>query len=161
MNENAPAGAAEQSQTPSPAEPQTGATSLSAEIADRIKGSTDVVRQKLLGRYADKEIDNRVNLLEKGFEQVKTIKTALNRVKPDIVHYDENKKPIHQAWTKPALEAKEKIEQGHKKLDAALTAAINNEPGAFDKLKEAIEKTKSLAEKGSKPEAAPAADAEA
>lgn len=162
MTENASAGSAEQSQTPSATDEKPSAVrNLADEITSKVNGSKDAVRAQLVARFSDREINSRVDVLEKAFEHHKVLKNALNRVKPDTITYDGDGKVASATFTKTALDAKKKIEEGYKKFDAALTTALESGTAeSFTKLKEAHDKTKDLAKAGGKGAATEEAAAE-
>lgn len=104
-------------------------------IAEKIKSSRDDVRKKLIALRVDRELDVRVDLLDKAFAKRAEADKALKKVnRPDVEHNDGDGNPVPgvytKARTKEIKDAKDKLA----KIEKAITSALTEDN--FGKLKE-------------------------
>lgn len=121
----------------SPPDAQSAALGLMADIAERVKTSAPLVRQRFIDSQVDKEVSDRVGLLDRGMQKRFQLKNDLKKIDfPDQVFYDQDKKPVMQGYTKPRLEEIRKAKEALGKFEGILERAISKDD--WSKLKEAI-----------------------
>lgn len=106
---------------------ESKAQGLLAEVADKIKGSGEAVRQRLVAAMVEKEVSQRVDLLDKAFQKRFELLTALRKVdRADQETYNADGTVATQSYTKARLEeikkAKEALEKHENALEKALTS---------------------------------------
>jgi len=111
-------------------------------VKEKLASSASDVQSRLVDSLTNKEIQDRVALLTRSLEKLKELKKAFDKIKPDLESYDENEKLIGKSFSKAKNEEKKKTREKMDKLDSAVTKALNLEnPEAFQKLKEALDKS--------------------
>jgi N-glycosylase/DNA lyase len=103
------------------------AQGLLAEVADKIKGSGDAVRQRLVDAMVEKELAQRVELLDKAFQKRFELLTGLRKIdRADQETYHADGSVATQSYTKARLDeikkAKEALEKHENALEKALTS---------------------------------------
>lgn len=103
------------------------AQEMLAEVADKIKGSGDAIRQRLIEKMVGEELEKRVDLLDKAFQKRFELTTALHKInRADQETYNADGSVATQSYTKPRLEeikkAKEALEKHENALEKALTS---------------------------------------
>jgi hypothetical protein len=103
------------------------AQGLLAEVADKIKGSGDAVRQRLVDAMVEKELAQRVELLDKAFQKRFELLTGLRKIdRADQETYNADGSVATQSYTKARLDeikkAKEALEKHENALEKALTS---------------------------------------
>lgn len=106
---------------------ESKAQGLLAEVADKIKGSGEAVRQRLVDAMVEKEVSQRVDLLDKAFQKRFELLTTLRKVdRADQETYNADGTVATQSYTKARLEeikkAKEALEKHENALEKALTS---------------------------------------
>lgn len=111
------------------------ATEVLAEVAETIKNSSTAVRTRLKDTLVQREIDNRVETLDKALLKIKEARKEVQKMKPDQVSFDTSGGKV-ETWSKTAHEAKVKAEEALAKLEQAFANALGGE--SFDKLREMV-----------------------
>lgn len=116
-----------------PAETQienTGAIPVVARIANEVKSSVASQKNKpyeiLINAMAEKVINERVGLLQQGFDLRERTNGEMRGVKPDNVAFDINGKVISESYTKAQADKFKQVKTSLEKIDKALEAAIDN-----------------------------------
>lgn len=132
MSENETTATPENTATPVTKESAT--TSLLQAIAERIKASNPLVTERWVETEVEKEVTNRVNLLDKAMQKRFTCMTELNKInRPDVVTYDADEKPVSGTYTKERLKAIKDGKEALAKIENALDKAL---AGDWSKVKE-------------------------
>jgi len=104
---------------------KTKAQELLADIAAKVKDSGPAVVEKYLAASVQKEIDSRVDLLDKAIQKRFELLGALGKVnRPDVVTYDAEGKEASGTYTKPRLEEIKKAKEALEKHENALEKAL-------------------------------------
>lgn len=105
--------------------PKDSAVTILAEVAAAISDSTKEVRNRLVASLVSKEIQSRAELLGKALEERMQMGSELQKIKPDVLAYDENGKETSSSWSKEQAkrlkETKEKLAKIDKKIELALS----------------------------------------
>ena len=110
---------------------QNVATSVLVEVADALKASPAVVRQRLVSSLLERELVKRVDMLDKGLSKMKELKKEVDKIRPaDMFDTAGNKVPGN--LTKQQYEELKKAKEKLNKLENALEKAFEGE--GFDKL---------------------------
>jgi hypothetical protein len=128
-NESQEGTSQEQSNTSSPV------STILGQVQDRVKESSEQVRNELIEKLVKRTVDDRVTTLDTAIDKRKALETEIKKIKPDIKNFDtEGKVQLsynEQTWNK-LKQAKEKLE----KFDKALVEAM--EKGNYDNLKKVM-----------------------
>lgn len=109
-------------------------------VKSKIAESSTIVRQRLTGLLVDREVDRRVELLDKAIAKLGELRKAEAKCKPDNITMTESGDK-HATFTKAKYEEREKLRGKMTKLEGAIDAAlVGDKPDAFQKLKEALDK---------------------
>lgn len=103
------------------------AQEMLADVAGKIKDSGEAIRQRLVDAMVEKEVAQRVELLDKAFQKRFELLTAFNKVnRADQETYNADGSVATQSYTKARLEeikkAKEALEKHENALEKALTS---------------------------------------
>jgi hypothetical protein len=110
------------------------AKSLLAEVAQRVKGTNDIVQETYITKLVQKEVENRVDLLDKAMQKRFACLDALNKInRPDVEHCDRDGKVIGGHYTKERSKAIKDAEEALGKVENAIDKALG---GDWSKLKE-------------------------
>lgn len=107
-------------------------------VKETINGSAATVKEKLINLLVDRELDNRVALLDTGFKKYQEMQTELRKIKPDVeATFDAAGNQVDapkfsSKGHKALKEAQEKLDKFSKALEKALVE------GDFSKLKEQV-----------------------
>lgn len=108
---------------------------LLAEVADRLENSGSDVYNRLRDEMVEKEIVDRVGLLDRAIQKRFTLVNDLRKIdKADVENFDAEGKPAFSAYSKPRIEEIRKAKEALAKIDNALDRALN--ANDFGKLKE-------------------------
>lgn len=111
------------------------AQGLLADVADRIKQSGPEVYNRLRDSMVEKELSERVALLDKGVQKRFQLMTELRKVdKPDHEAFNADGSLAHGTYSKPRLEEIKKAKEALAKHENALEKALAHND--FSKLKE-------------------------
>ena len=106
---------------------KTKAQELLADIAAKVKDSGAEVVQKYIEKSVQKEVESRVDLLDKAIQKRFELLGALGKVnRPDVITYDAEGKEASGTYTKPRLEEIKKAKESLEKHEAALEKALIN-----------------------------------
>ena len=82
------------------------AKELLAEVAKRVKGTNDIVQETYITKLVQKEVEQRVDLLDKAMQKRFSCLTELNKVnRPDVETFDADGKLASGTYTKERLKA--------------------------------------------------------
>ncbi len=113
---------------------ESKAGTLLAEIADRIKNSGDAVRGRLADKLVEKEVEQRVDILDKAFQKRFELANNLNKVnRADEVKKDADGKVIFESWSDARRDEVKKAKEAIEKHENALEKALSSND--FSKLK--------------------------
>jgi hypothetical protein len=109
-------------------------TGLLSTIAERVKASNPAVTERWVDSQVEKEVSDRVGLLDKAMQKRFQCMTELNKVnRPDVVTYDADEKPVSGTYTKERLKAIKDAKEQLAKVENALEKAL---AGDWSKVKE-------------------------
>jgi len=109
-------------------------TSLLQSIAERVKASNPTVTERWIDTEVEKEVANRVGLLDKAMQKRFTCMTELNKInRPDVVTYDSSEQIVSGTYTKDRLKAIKDAKEALAKVENALEKAF---AGDWTKVKE-------------------------
>lgn len=112
-------------------------TGLLAEVADQIKGSAPQVYERLRDQMVERELADRVALLDKAFAKRRDLTNNLNKVnRPDNVTYNADGTEAAGTYTKERLNEIKKAREVLEKLENAMERALSQND--FGKLKDAV-----------------------
>lgn len=115
------------------------AGSLLSEVSEKISASGPVVWGRVVDLLTEKEVSNRVNLLEQALQKRNEMLKDLRKLeKADIQTFDANGKVLTESFSKSAAENLKKAREQLGKMENALTLAL--EKNDFSKLKEVTNK---------------------
>jgi len=121
-------------ETTTPATKESVTTSLLQSIAERVKASNPTVTERWIDTEVEKEVTNRVGLLDKAMQKRFQCMTELNKInRPDVVTYDADEKPVSGTYTKDRLKAIKDAKEALAKVENALEKAL---AGDWTKVKE-------------------------
>lgn len=105
---------------------ESNAKNLLAEVADKIKGAGDDIRNRLVTSMVEKELASRVDALDKAFQKRFELLGNLGKVnRADDVKKDADGKVIFESYSDARREeikkAKEALEKHENALEKALT----------------------------------------
>lgn len=129
----------ENNATPAEEAPISGsvrqAVAVLSEISDRVKQSGGQVRQLLVDNLVSKEVNERVDLLNKGLtKRIEADREVKKASKPDVEAFDASGKSVSCSFSKQQVEALKKAREQLGKLDNALDKALADND--FSKLKD-------------------------
>lgn len=107
-----------------------------AEVQERIKSSPEVVKAKLIARLADREIDSRVELMDKALVKLDDLRKEVYKAKADQVTFNEDGTKTAETYSKAALDARNKAKEELDKWEQMIEKALVE--GDFSKLKEKV-----------------------
>jgi hypothetical protein len=117
-----------------PATKESVAKGLLASIAERVAGSNPVVTQRYIDSQVEKEVGDRVNLLDKGMQKRFQCMTELNKVnRPDNETFNADGSLASGTFSKERLKAIKDAKEALAKIEGALEKALG---GDWSKLKE-------------------------
>lgn len=112
------------------------ANDLLSAVSEAVKGSTQQVKDRLRDLLIEREISNRVELLDKALVKLKEAKKELDKIRPDMESYDEDGKKVSSTYSKAKLDERKKATELKDKIEKALEQALEGE--SFDKLRELV-----------------------
>ena len=113
----------------------TGTKALWKEVETALSNATDTVRGRLKELYVERELSERVSLLEKAFAKVREARKELQKMKPDVKNKDLEGKVV-ELWSTEAWDKKQKALEALAKLEKATEAAFEGK--SFDELKKLV-----------------------
>lgn len=97
------------------------------EIAERLVGSSGVVKEKVIDILFQKELDRRTDACLKVIEKLAELdKQYKKENKPDIETYNEDGTVDKQTYSKEKAEALRRLREQRSNLDAALKKALEH-----------------------------------
>jgi hypothetical protein len=110
------------------------AKSLLAEVANRVKGTNDIVQETYITKLVQKEVEQRVDLLDKAMQKRFACLTELNKVnRPDVETFGADGKLASSTYTKERLKAIKDAKEALAKIENAIDKAL---AGDWSKVKE-------------------------
>jgi hypothetical protein len=113
----------------------TGTKALWKEVETALGNATETVRGRLKELYVERELSDRVSLLEKAFAKVREARKELQKMKPDVKNKDLEGKVV-ELWSTEAWDKKQKALEALAKLEKATEAAFEGK--SFDELKKLV-----------------------
>jgi hypothetical protein len=104
---------------------------LNTEIASRIASVSEAVYERVVNAIVEKEVVSRADIIAKGIGQLSDLERELARTKADSITYNDDGTVASSAWSKPKLDAKNKLVEKISKIKSALDDALS---GKMDKL---------------------------
>ena len=99
------------------------AVQLANDVKDAVKGQD--VRGCVVDFLVKEEVEKRKTMLVKALVARKEAETAVRKVKPDMLTYDETGKVVTSGYTKKTADELKKAKESLARIDKAITAAIN------------------------------------
>lgn len=112
---------------------------LRNDVKSGISVSGATVRAKVVEMLVGDEIRSRTDIVLAAFNLAEVHRKNLEKIKPDIVGYDETGKVTSSAYSKKLLDERKNLEGKIKKINDALTAALDNND--FSKLQQVVKET--------------------
>jgi hypothetical protein len=110
------------------------AKGLLAQVAERVKGAGDVIQERYIDTLVQKEITERVGLLDKAMQKRFTCLSELNKVnRPDIEAFDAEGKLVSGNFSKERIKAIREAKEALAKVENAIDKALG---GDWQKVKE-------------------------
>lgn len=106
-------------------EPTFYANTLRESIKTKLKNSSDEIKESVIKKLTDLEIQKRIDIVIKGLEKKETIEKELKNLKPDVVTFDNNFNET-KAWSKNAAEEYKKKSGELTKINNAINKALDN-----------------------------------
>lgn len=120
--------------TATPATKESVTTGLLHTIAERVKASNPTVTERWVETEVEKEVANRVGLLDKAMQKRFQCMSELNKInRPDIEYFDSSGGSNGGHFTKERLKAIKDAKEALAKVENALEKALN---GDWSKVKE-------------------------
>lgn len=108
---------------------------LMAEVTDSIKGAGETIRTRLREAMVEREIKERVDLLDKTIIARNSVLTELRKIeRPDVETFGADGKVVSASYTKARLEELKKLKDKIAKYENAIEKALTDND--FSKLKE-------------------------
>jgi hypothetical protein len=108
------------------------------DVAERIKNARGDVRERLIGTLVEREIGQRVDVLDKALSKREQLERDIRKLKPDDVSYDGDGNVVSAHYSKAKYEELKKAKDKLAKLDTAIEKALADND--FGKLKDAVNK---------------------
>ena len=116
-------------------------TTILELVKTKIAESTPIVKQRLTGMLVDREVDRRVEMLDKALAKLSELRRSEAKCKPDNVTVSDDGTK-QQNFSTAKYEERKKLREKTVKLEKAIDAALEGESkDAFQKLKEALDKS--------------------
>ena len=110
-------------------------SSVLAEVADVLKGSSQGVRTRLVGALVERELSKRVDTLDKALVKRRELVKDLEKIRAEDT-FDAEGTKVPGTFTKAQNEQRKKAKERLTKFDAALERAFAGE--GFDKLSQLV-----------------------
>lgn len=111
--------------TPEAAPAVSASKSIGQKVADQIANAGPVILEKVINNLANLEIEKRATALLNAVNLAVATKRELQKIKPDIVAYNDKGEEASANWSKPKLEEKKKLEEKLAKIEKAVDLAVN------------------------------------
>lgn len=107
-----------------------------AEVASTLKSSSETVKKRLVDTLVEREVVNRVDMLDKALVRLKDAKKEFDKIKPDVDSFDADGKLVSSLYSKAKADERKKAGELKEKLEKAIDQALSGE--SFDKLRELV-----------------------
>ncbi len=124
-----------QNEDTKPTETLTGTAAFFAEVNATIAGMDAAVQAQLKELHVTRELNSRVEVLDKAFAKLREARKELQKMNPDIKNRDASGNPV-AAWSNEAWEKKQKAQEALTKLEKATEAAFGGK--SFDELRKLV-----------------------
>lgn len=101
------------------------------EVAESLKQSSPVVKDRLVSVLVERELVKRVDLLDKGLVKLRELKRDLDKIRP-VDKFTADGQKVPGDFTKQEFETLKKAREKFTKLESALQKAFEGQE--FDKL---------------------------
>ena len=118
------------------------AVAVLADVAEKVKGSNTLVRERVVNALVEKEVASRAELLSQSIAKLVELDKALKKMKPDIETVDGEGK-ASATWSKKAWDEKKKATERKDNFERALCNVLDDTEGSNEKwakLREALQK---------------------
>lgn len=115
---------------------EQNANAVIAAVSERVNNSAPDVREKLITTLSDRQIQERVELLDAGLKKLKELDVAIKKIKPDHIVMDAKGAEISSGYSKAVVEELKKAQEAHQKMEEALNLALDKND--FSKLKDKV-----------------------
>lgn len=107
-------------------------TSVLSDVSETIKAEAgDAVLARVKETFVERELARRTDALVKAFDKLTEAKSALGKIKADVVAYDDEGEVASTNWSKAKLEERNKARKAVTKVEEAINAAL---AGDFNKV---------------------------
>lgn len=122
--------------------PLPAAVALQQDVKRHLSDHGSTIRERVVAQLAEEEISRRVGLLREAVDTRSSFNRELNKLKPDVITYDDNGEE-ERRWTKKARDERDKLLDKLGKIDARINAVIE-QPNAsnYDQLSKTLQKVK-------------------
>ena len=110
---------------------------LRESVEEALSAAGSQVRQRAVNVLVEKELERRTKLLLDGLAKCDEAKRNFNKIKPDVITYNEKGEKQTESWSKPKVEERKKAEQLLKKFDEAIVEALGDKPN-YEKLSKVV-----------------------
>jgi hypothetical protein len=107
-----------------------------AAVADKIRTSGDIVRDRVVQSMVEKKLSTRVDMVEKALIKLKDADKELKKLGPDNEYYQEGSDKPVRTFSKQRREERKKAEEAKAKLETALEIVLS---GKTPKGEDAVE----------------------
>lgn len=107
-------------------------------VSDKIKAAAPIVKDRLKNLLVERELENRVDTLDKALLKAKDLKKEFDKIRPDTVAFDATGLKL-ESYSKDVWEKRKKASDAMENLNKAIeTALLAEVPDAFAKLRDLL-----------------------
>lgn len=106
---------------------------IQVKVAEKVSGSNDTVKQLVIDKIANAEINVRVDLCVGAIDKIKELDKDIKKINPDQISLNEKGEEVAKSYSKTRYEEKKKKEEEKAKWEKALEKAL--EKGDYSDLK--------------------------
>jgi hypothetical protein len=122
-----------------------GLVTLRERVEQAISGSGEIVVARVVDAFVETEIKRRADILTAGVNTMRQLEIDLRKIKPDVVHVDENGAQVASHYTVNKQKELQNHRQKMANLDGAISAVLEkpDDADSWNKLDQAIKKASS------------------
>jgi hypothetical protein len=121
---------------------------LNEEVAQAIKGSGVTIKNTVVAKFVQDEINRRADLLARLIVAINTFRKEGFKIKADVVSYNAAGEVASENWSKAQLDKKKKFDEKLAKAENVFAKALND--NEYDKVEEVINQLKAVEGKDAK-----------
>ena len=107
-------------------------TTVLSDVSETIKAEAgEAVLARVKETFVERELAKRTEALVKAFDKLREAKGALDKIKPDVVAYNEDESVASTSWSKAKLDERNKARKAVTKVEEAINLAL---AGDFNKV---------------------------